>query len=118
MPVKLKPLSEIKIRLGIDKNGSIQKFYQNTCYKMMDQFVPYKDGNLRTTTDLSNPEYIVYQMPYARYQYYGEREDGTRVVKKYTTPGTGPYWDKRMWALKKDELIGTVQREINRRSKS
>lgn len=35
-------------------------------------------------------EYTVqWQMPYAAYQERGSRRDGTRVVRRYTKPGTG-----------------------------
>ena len=115
MPVKLKPTSEIKTRLGLNPNGKVQRFFQNTCYKHMDKYVPLGDtGNLRTIVDLSNPQYIVYESPYAEYQYYGVRKDGTRVVKNYTTPGTGPYWDKRMVSAEMQDILKEVQDFIKR----
>ena len=80
----------------------------------MDKYVPMRDGNLRTIVDLSNPQYIVYEMPYAKYQYYGMREDGTHVVKNYTTPGTGPYWDKRMVSAEMQDILEEVQDFIKR----
>ena len=95
MPVKLQPTSVIKSRLGIEPNGRVQKFFTNTCYKKMDKYVPMDKGDLRTNVNIK-ADSITYESPYARYQYYGMRDDGTRVVKRYTTPGTGPYWDKRM----------------------
>ena len=95
MPVKMQPTSVIKARLGLEPNGRVQKFFTNTCYKHMDKYVPKDEGNLRTIVDIQ-PNSITYESPYARYQYYGEREDGSHKVINYTTPGTGPYWDKRM----------------------
>lgn len=121
MPVKMQPTSVIKARLGIEPNGRIQRFFQNTCYKAMDKYVPRSagsdGGNLREIVDLSNPQYIIYEMPYARYQYYGMREDGSHKVVNYTTPGTGPYWDKKMWSAKKEDIVKQVQNEINRGGK-
>lgn len=114
MPIQMQPTSVIKARLGIEPNGRVQRFFQDTCYKAMTRYVPKREGTLRTTVDLSNPNYIIYEMPYARYQYYGVREDGTHRVKNYTTPGTGPYWDKRMWSAKREDIIKQVQKEINR----
>ena len=114
MPVKMKPTSVIKAHLGLDPNGRVQKFFQNTCYKHMDKYVPQDEGNLRTIVDLSNPQYIVYEMPYAKYQYYGMREDGTHVVKNYTTPGTGPYWNKRMVSAEMQDILKEVQDFIKR----
>ncbi len=111
MPVKLKPTSTIKARLGIEPNGRVQKFFTNTCYKHMDKYVPMDEGNLRTNNDIQ-PSTITYESPYARYQYYGVREDGTHQVQHYTTPGTGPYWDKRMWSAEKQDVIKEVQKYI------
>ena len=114
MPVKIKPTSEIKARLGLEPNGRVQKFFQNTCYKHMDKYVPMDNGDLRTVVDLINPEYIIYEMPYARYQYYGVREDGSHKVVNYTTAGTGPYWDKRMVSAEMQDIVKEVQDYIRR----
>lgn len=82
----LKPISEIKANLGIEPNGRVQKFFTNTCYRYMDKYVPMGEtGDLRRVVDIQ-PDSITYQSPYAHYQYKGMREDGTHVVKNYTTP--------------------------------
>ena len=111
MPVKLKPTSIIKARLGIEPNGSVQKFFTNTCYKHMDKYVPQRDGNLRTIVDIQ-ADSITYEQEYAKYQYYGMRKDGSHVVKNYTTPGTGPYWDERMKSAEIKEVVKEVQEYI------
>lgn len=108
MPVKLNPTSQIKARLGIEPNGRVQQFFTNTCYRYMDKYVPMEKGNLRTIVDIQ-PNSITYEMPYARYQYYGIREDGTHEVKNYTTPGTGTYWDRRMVSAEINDLVEEVQ---------
>ena len=108
MPVKLKPTSQIKARLGIQPNGRVQKFFTNTCYKHMDKYVPMREGNLRTIVDIQSDS-ITYESPYAQYQYKGMREDGSRPVRNYTTPGTGPYWDKRMVSAEMQDVVKEVQ---------
>lgn len=108
MPVKMQPTSVIKARLGLESNGRVQRFFTNTCYKHMDKYVPKDEGNLRTIVDIQ-PDSITYESPYARYQYYGIREDGTHQVKNYTTPGTGPYWDKRMVSAEMQDVVKEVQ---------
>lgn len=111
MPVKLQPTSVIKARLGIEPNGRVQQFFTNTCYKHMDKYVPKNEGNLRTIVDIESNS-ITYEMPYAHYQYIGMREDGTHVVSKYTTPGTGTYWDKRMWSAEGKDVVKEVQNYV------
>lgn len=113
MPVKLQPTSVIKARLGIDPNGRVQQYFTNTCYKHMDKYVPMDNGDLRTVVEIGN-NYIKYEMPYARYQYYGVREDGTHKVQNYTTPGTGTYWDKRMVSAEMQDVVEEVQDYIRR----
>lgn len=116
MPVNLKPTSEIKARLGLDPNGRVQIFFTNTCYKHMDKYVPMDEGNLRTNVDIE-ADYIVYNSPYAEYQYYGMRKDGTHKVQNYTTPGTGTYWDKRMKSAEMQDVVKEVQDYVNRGGK-
>lgn len=109
MPVKMKPTSLIKAQLGFAPNGPARWFFANECYKAMDRFVPMDKGSLRTIVDV-NSETITYEMPYARYQFYGIREDKTHKVKNYTTPGTGPRWDKRMWSARGQDIIAKMQK--------
>ena len=116
MPVRLKPTSQIKGRLGIEPNGRVQKFFTNTCYKHIDKYVPMDEGNLRINANVK-ADSITYESPYARYQYYGVREDGSRPVKNYTTPGTGPYWDKRMVSAEMQDVVKEVQSYVNRGGK-
>lgn len=116
MAFKMKPASIIKTNLGIEPNGPVHKFFTNTCYKHMDKYVPMDEGNLRAIVDVQTDK-IIYESPYAQYQYHGMRYDGSHVVKQYTTPGTGPYWDKRMWSAEKDDVIQEVQKYVDRGGK-
>ena len=111
-------LSQIKKELGLEPNGRVQRAFQMACSKAMDRFVPMSDlesaGDLRTNVDLSNPKKIIYESPYAHAQYVGLT---TGPVRNYTTAGTGPYWDLRMWTSRKDEVIRAVKNEIMRGGK-
>ena len=111
MSFKMNPTTQIKAKLGLQPNGRVQKFFTNTCYRYMDKYVPQRDGNLRTIVDIQ-ADSITYEQEYAKYQYYGMRKDGSHVVKNYTTPGTGPYWDKRMVSAEIKDVIKEVQNEI------
>lgn len=105
MPVKLKPTSQIKARLGIEPNGRVQKFFTNTCYRYMDKYVPMDNGDLRTIVDIE-ADSITYEVPYAHAQYVGFTKG---PVRNYTTPGTGPYWDRRMVSAEMQDVISEVQ---------
>ena len=109
--MRMKPISTIKADLGIEANGKVQRFFTNTCYKHMDKYVPLGDtGNLRdVVTKTANS--ITYEMSYAHAQYVGI-VNGSQV-RHYTTPGTGPYWDKRMVSAEMQNVIKEVQEYLN-----
>ena len=116
MSVKLKPISDIKIRLGIDPNGKVQKFFTETCAKHMDKYVPMDNGGLRRYELGKN--YVEYQQPYARYQYKGIREDGSRPINEANRnrtkhPLATSYWDRKMVTAEKQDIINEVQQFIN-----
>lgn len=114
MPVKLQPTSEIKAHLGIEPNGRVQRFFTNTCYKKMTKYVPKDEGILRSNVSIS-ADSITYKSPYASYQYYGVRKDGSHKINpdNYTTPGTGPYWDKKMWSAEGQDVVKETQEFVN-----
>lgn len=114
MAVKIKPVGVIIANFGLEPNGRVQKFFQMTCYKHMDKYVPKDIGNLRENVDLSDPTRIIYQSPYAEAQYYGVINGKTISADHYTTAGTGPYWDRKMWSNEKDIVIKEVQDYIGR----
>ena len=109
--MKMQPISVIKANLGIEPNGRIQRFFTNTCYKHMDKYVPKDNGDLRDIVTLTANS-ITYESPYAHAQYVGFTKG---PVRNYTTPGTGPYWDKRMWSAEGNIVVREVQRAVNGR---
>ena len=113
MPVIAKPTSEIKARLNIEPNGKVQKFFTNSCYRHMDKYVPKDEGYLRTIVDIQ-PSAVVYESPYAHAQYVGYTKG---PVRNYTTPGTGPYWDKRMVSAEIKDVVKEVQDYFDRGGK-
>ena len=127
MPVRFQPTSVIKAGLGIEPNGRVQRFFTHTCRLHMDKYVPYANGDLRrNVTETSDS--VIYKTPYAHYMYEGElyvdpetgsswaRKDAIKVPTgkrlRYHTPGTGKYWDKRMWSAEKDKVLQEVQNKL------
>ena len=138
--MKLKPVSEIKVDLGINLNGRAQKHLTDLCYKHMNKYVPYQPGSgmLRDNVD-KGIDYITYESPYARYIFYGKKmvmpngksayysEDygfwsAPGVSKILTdedlvfhTPGTGAHWDKLMKSAEMDKIVKELQRYVDGR---
>ncbi len=125
----MKPTGQIKARLGIQPNGPVHKFFTNTCRRYMEKYVPMDNGTLREVVDEQDNK-VIYQSPYAHYQYIGilyvdpvtgssfARKDTKKVPTnkslKYHTPGTGPYWDRRMVSNDINEVIKEVEEYIRR----
>ena len=109
----MKPISVIKADLGINPTGRVQRHFTELCYKHMDKYVPKRDGILRdNVTRRINT--ITYEQPYAEIQYYGIIWGHQVPPENYTTPGTGPYWDKRMVSAEINKVVEEVQRYVNR----
>lgn len=114
MPVYIDSFDKLYKKLKIEDNGEAQAFLTNTCYKKMDKYVPMRDGLLRTVVSLT-PNSITYESEYASYQYYGEWEDGTHIATHYTTPGTGPYWDRKMLSVEEDNIVKLMNARYGRK---
>ena len=111
----LKPISEIKADLGIEPNGKVQKYFTERCYQHMDKYVPMADTHQLRENVTVNSNSITYNMPYAHAQYVGIVHGSP--VKNYRTPGTGPYWDKRMVSAEIQDVVKECQAFINRGGK-
>ena len=108
--MELKPISQIKAQLGINPDGRVQRFFTDTCAKHMDKYIPRDTGMLRANIT-KTADSITYESPYAHAQYIGYTKG---EVKNYTTPGTGPYWDKRMVSAEMEKVVSEVQAYVNR----
>lgn len=122
MPVRMKPTSQIKARLGIQNGGPIHAFFTATCAKAMDKYVPFDTGSLAETvifegqpTKNVTVDTITYEQPYAKVVYYGVRNGKTLNYHTDMHELAGPYWDKRMWSAQKDSIVKQVQKEVERR---
>lgn len=128
MSVKMNPTSVIKVRLGIDKGGRVQKYATKRLADYMDKYVPYNEGLLRTNIEIGS-NYVLYKSEYAHYQYKGilyvdpdtgsswAGRDVTKVPTSknlnYHTAGTGSYWDKKMMCAEGNDFIEELQKYVN-----
>lgn len=109
MPIK--PINVIKADLGIEPGGRVQRFFTETCKRYMETYVPMDTGMLRDNVEMGK-DYVKYNQPYAHAQYVGIVNGFP--VRNYTTPGTGPYWDRRMVSAEMDQVIEQVQEEVKK----
>lgn len=84
--IQIEPLKE---KLSRENMLRGRRAFANQAMADMNQFVPAKEFILRNTVAISiDGSGIIYNTPYAKKQY-------STQFKNYTTPGTGPYWDKK-----------------------
>lgn len=108
--MKLKPVSEIKIRLGIQEGGPAHKFFTSECFRYMKKYVPRGESSSLNENVYLGPNYITYTHPYAHYQWEGEL---------YVDPitGKGSFYEKDFghWSRPKEEGIKKVPsgKELN-----
>ena len=105
----------IRLR-GLD--GEAQKQLVHAVARMCDAYVPLRSGPLKNTVQ-ELPDGLLYNTPYAHYQYVGILMVG-EAPKQYTdTPLTyyeaplrGAEWDKRMWADRGDESVDGIAARV------
>lgn len=111
MGIRINSLEKIKRRLNIQDGGPAHAHFTELCAKKMDEFVPFKKGNLADyilTTDS-----ITYAQKYASYQYFGRRKDGSHQINEANRDRSkhslaSSYWDKKMKTAYISEIVEEV----------
>lgn len=107
-------LGRINKKFGANASKVAEHAIASQAMLDMERFVPFRDGNLREFVHISGNK-IIYDMVYARAQFYGSSYNKHRSFSfsKYTTAGTGPRWDLKAkglygdkWANKVKEALG------------
>lgn len=125
--LQLKPLSQIRGRMGIDPGGDVQRFHTQNVLRRIVKYMPYRTGaTIKITvaqTDINKP-FIVTDTPYAKYLYYGKAMAGRApksvtnrdlVYTKTKNPLAGPFWDRALVAAEGAVLKRELQAYINRK---
>lgn len=107
---------------GLGSSDKVQKYLASEVKRLSDPYVPMQQGMLKNNAQIaSDGSSIVYNQPYAHYQYYGKVMAG-RAPKKYNgddltyngAPMRGARWTERMFADKKAELEKGVEAYVKR----
>ena len=116
------PVSKILSSRGLGSDNGARKFLASEVKRFCDPYVPMQQGILKNTAVISGDgSQLIYNQPYAHYQYYGEVMAG-RAPKHYTGDSLtyhgamrGKEWDKRMMADKSKDLERSIELFIKRR---
>ena len=129
---------------GLEPGGRVQQAIDNAVIRYSIPYVPFKTGTLATSPYRASPPgsgKVIYETPYARYQYYGEVygpnipifEDDSGIPtdfrspkgqKKHPTgralhydqslnPEAGAYWFVRMKAAHLTDIVEEANRVAN-----
>lgn len=81
------------------------------------QYVPKQENTLRDSARVeheNNGTQVVYETPYAAYQYYGCWPDGSHVIKNHTTAGTVTRWIEHAKAHNADKWLRVAQNAVRK----
>lgn len=103
MGVKVKMDSTDKIlgKRKLHKGGEAQIYFTKQCAKWMNNYIPYDTGRLKDMDIEIGTDFVKYNAPYAKKQYYTNSGKG----KKNKVGIRGKFWDKKMWADKSKTII-------------
>ena len=111
MPVKMAPTSVIKVHLGLERNGRIENYAVKRVADYMDKYVHYDEGDLADYRIEGNK--IIYQQPYAKYQYYGISKSGKPLnYSKAKHELATSYWDRAMISANMSDIVDEIQSEF------
>lgn len=114
--VDIKPVAEILKRHGLHEGGAVTLFLRNEVERYSDEYIPFKQGNLKNNKSHPNAYSIKYNSPYARYQYHGKvmigkapKQVTNKELKYHGAPKRGAFWDKRMWNDRGKEICNNLE---------
>ena len=112
----------MNVKININKNkvkSKIENGIKAMRIALSEQILDYSENLIPTaenalrdsgiTSSIPEKGLLIWNTKYAKYQWYGMREDGSHVVKKYTTPGTGTMWAQKAVDNNKKELQQVAQ---------
>ncbi len=108
MAVKIKVKAELD---GVKKKvGNMTRLGQyafaNQVHADSNIYAPKLSGDLRNqSTVAADGKSIIWHVPYARRQYWN-------YGAKFTTPGTGPKWDRKALAIHKSDWERNIKKAM------
>ena len=106
--LKLDPTQKILLKRGLNKNGRGQVFFTKECAKEFNTYTPFKTGRLKDMDITIGVDYISYNAPYAKKQYYSNSGNGIGGINRGGL--RGKRWDKRCWVNKGSEIVERTAR--------
>lgn len=110
--VNMDPANKILTKRKLQKGGKAQVYFTKQCAKWMNNYVPFDTGRLKDMNVEIGTDFVKYNAPYAKKQYYTNKGNG----KKNRAGLRGKLWDKRMWNDKKQTIVKDTANYVGGRS--
>lgn len=104
--VKLDPTNKILAKRKLQKGGEAQIFFTKQCAKEMNNYVPFLTGRLKDMSVTIGTDYVKYDTPYARKQYYTNSGKGKQGMSHGGRRGAR--WGTRMWISRGTKILKNV----------
>lgn len=114
-------------QVSIDSRGVTEKLKKMSALAMQAvaeqmlsdcrQFVPRQEGTLRDSARIAkdgDDRLLIWDTPYAAYQYYGCWPDGSHVIQHHSTPGTTTFWVDEAKKSRLNEWVAVAQAAAER----
>lgn len=141
--LKLPEAGQMIRTLGLEKHGAVQVNMAKEVLTQCDPLIPFNTGMLKQSAWITNGgEEIVWEQPYARYQYYGMlmvdpktkkaamfsedygfwsrpgvTKELTNTPLKYHGQGGSHWFEKAMQNGGREKIIKVAREEVQKRSK-
>lgn len=106
---------------GLGNSNKVRKYVASEVKRLSGPYTPFQQGELMKAQIASDGSHLLYEGPYAHYQWVGKVMAG-RPPKKYTgddltyngAPMRGARWTERMLIDKRAEIENNVEKFIAR----
>lgn len=138
MSVRYEPIASIKMTLGIEPGGPVMKKFMTSAHRRMGKYVPGGESSHLNTNVMYTDRSIIYNSPYAHYQYIGKLYVMANGKGAYYSPdygfwskpktpktpsnrdlnhpyGGGPYWAEEMITAEGNDLAKEIENYVRSR---
>lgn len=110
--IQLDNNEKILSKRKLQKGGSAQVYFTKQCAKWMNNYIPYETGNLKDMNVEIGTDFVKYNAPYAKKQYYANKGLG----KRNRAGLRGKLWDKKMWNDKSKNIVKDLANYVGGRA--
>ncbi len=107
--VAFNELQFVAKKLGVDRDGPVQKHLTELVMQALPDFMPRESGLLVSKMSKPYSSKIRVAGPYARFLFFGLKKDGTPVDYSNLNPQGTSHWDRRMAAARGASIASQVK---------